>query len=219
MTDQARQIAKMIAGMAGKYSTHEIFADWIRCCAWAISNSCQLFHDDIWKQREGEYAATMNRYSEREQIMFAEMLAYLSESLEEEIGDALGEIYMSAEMGSRIGGQFFTPFHLSELVARMAAGENQDDIGSIQEPSCGSGGMIIAVAKIAKEKGINYQTRMKVVAQDLDWRCVHMCYVQLSLLGIKAIVVQGDTLQAPYGLGSTDPSHVLYTPAQRGVRI
>ena len=68
-----------------------------------------------------------------------------------------------------------------------------------------------------KERGINPQTCLKVVAQDLDWKGVYMTYLQLSVLGIKAIVVQGDTLQDPF----TDLAHypterVLLTPAQKG---
>ena len=67
-----------------------------------------------------------------------------------------------------------------------------------------------------KEKGINYQRKMDVVAQDLDWKGVYMCYLQLSLLGIKATVVQGDTLAEPYSKGYP-PDRVLHTPAKMGV--
>ena len=45
-------------------------------------------------------------------------------------------------------------------------------------------------AKTMKRMGLNYQSKMKVVAQDLDWLSVYMTYIQLSLLGINAIVVQ-----------------------------
>lgn len=58
--------------------------------------------------------------------------------------------------------------------------------------------MIIAMAATLKDKGYNYQACMKVIAQDLDWKGVYMTYTQLSLIGIDAIVVQGDTLLEPY---------------------
>ena len=79
--------------------------------------------------------------------------------------------------------------------------------------------MIIATAAILKEKGINYQRAMEVVAQDLDWKGVYMCYLQLSLLGIKAICVQGDTLICPYEKGKIEQSHILITPAKKGVLL
>ena len=63
---------------------------------------------------------------------------------------------------------------------------------SLCEPTCGSGGMVIAAAQVLQEKGINYQRVLDVVCQDLDWTAVYMCYVQLSLLGVKAIVAQGE---------------------------
>lgn len=51
--------------------------------------------------------------------------------------------------------------------------------------------MIIAFAKAMAEQGIDYGKCLKVVAQDLDWKGVYMTFVQVSLLGIDAVVVQG----------------------------
>ena len=90
---------------------------------------------------------------------------------------------------------------------------------TINEPTCGGGAMVIAAAKVLKEKGINYQQAMEVVAQDLDWKGVYMCYVQLSLLGISAICVQGDTLANPYDPARTERSKILRTPKKAGVLI
>ena len=45
---------------------------------------------------------------------------------------------------------------------------------------------------------------------------VYMTYIQLSLLGVKAIVVQGDSLCEPYKLGY-DEKRVFRTPAEMGV--
>lgn len=72
-------------------------------------------------------------------------------------------------------------------------------------------------AAVLKEKGINYQKAMDVVAQDLDWKGVYMCYLQLSLLGISAVCVQGNTLAEPYIPVKTEESNILYTPARMWV--
>lgn len=79
--------------------------------------------------------------------------------------------------------------------------------------------MIIAVAKILLQRGVNPQRCMRVVAQDLDWKGVYMTYVQLSLLGIKATVVQGDTLIEPFDSRRYPKERVMYTPAQKGMMI
>ena len=79
--------------------------------------------------------------------------------------------------------------------------------------------MIIAAAKVLREAGINYQRYMRVVAQDMDWKGVYMTYLQISLLGIRGIVVQGDTLAEPYMPGKTPRERIMVTPAEMGVMI
>lgn len=78
--------------------------------------------------------------------------------------------------------------------------------------------MLIALAMEMKKRGINYQNELEVVAQDLDWNCVYMCYVQLSLMGISGIVVQGNTLLEPYSK-KTNETRILITPKKRGLLI
>lgn len=220
-----KKIIETIEKIAGKYSAYEVFTDWIRCMALGISNSLQMIHDQIWQEREQAYLDTMRKYTESEQVSFYEMLAWLAESLEDGPDDVLGNIYMHSGMGSKAAGQFFTPFHVSVLNARLSLTEFISSFDGektkldINEPSCGGGGMIIAVAKVLYEAGINYQKYMRVVAQDLDWKSVYMCYVQLSLLGINAVCVQGNTLLEPYDPRRTHRAHLLYTPAYMGVLV
>ena len=210
-------IQKTLFSMSGKYSAYEIFMDWIQCIALSIANSIKFRHDELWESREHSCRNILNKYSEGEQQKFAEMLAWLIEELEDEPRDVLGELFMRSGMGSDAGGQFFTPFNISELMAAIAI-ENtiEDDSYRLNEPSCGSGGSVIAAALRLKNLGINYQKKMKVVCQDIDWRCVYMCYVQLSFLGIDAICCQGDTLMDPYRDGYPE-NRVLRTPKNMGV--
>ncbi len=217
--NRKKDIIKCINSISGKYSAYEVFTDWIRCSSLAISNSLNMFHGKVWRDRERTYMDTIKKYNRDEARMFPEMLGMLCETLEDNMEDVLGQIYMESGMGSKAAGQFFTPYHVSELCARLTL-PMLDENGKylLNEPSCGGGGMIIAAASVLKEKGINYQKDMIVVAQDLDWKGVYMCYLQLSLLGIKATVVQGNTLMEPYIKGYP-PERVLYTPAQMGVLI
>lgn len=212
-----------IMSLSGAHSPYEIFSDWIRCCSLSICNSTEFIHDDVWKQRERDYEETIGRYPKGTEYRFAGMFVRLADYLSEDMTDALGEIYMESGMGSKITGQFFTPFHLSEMTARMSLQKTIDSFdGSIikmTEPSTGGGGMIIAAAKVLKDAGIDYQKYLDVVAQDLDWKGVYMTYLQLSLLGIKATCVQGDTLREPYDPGRTEPRCIMQTPAKLGLLI
>lgn len=207
-------IIKEIKNLSGQYSEYEIFTDWIKMSSLAISNQTDFYVTDLWTKRENEYIAIAKKYGEKVVNKLSDMTGMLALALEENMSDVLGSIYMRAGMGSKAAGQFFTPFHLSELTARLQTFK-QGEKYILHEPSCGGVGMIIAAAQIMHEQGINYQRAMEVVAQDLDWKGVYMTYFQLSLLGVKAKVIQGDTLQNTV----PDPSQALYTPAWKGMLI
>lgn len=212
------ELQKAVLSMAGRYSAYEIFTDWIEVSALAMANSTCFIHDKHWQTREEKYKTIMNKYSHEEQIKFCEMLAWFVEDIEENPRDVLGEAFMRGGMGADAAGQFFTPFNISLLMAEVNVENYKDGEITLSEPSCGSGGGVIAIAVALKNKGINYQNVMKVVAQDLDWRCVYMCYLQLSYMGIDAICVQGDTLLDPYREGYPQ-ARVLRTPKNMGVLL
>lgn len=224
--NRKKDIVKILQEMSGKYSTYEVFTDWIRCLALSIEQSTHFIRDQEWHRRERDYINTMNKYSYDERMRLAELTGLLIETLEDGPDDVLGDIYMKANMGSKAAGQFFTPFHLSEVCARVGLIGMIDEYKAgkldkitISEPACGGGAMILAAAKVIHESGINYQTAMEVVAQDIDWKGVYMCYVQLSLLGISAICVQGSTLEEPYDPARTERSHILRTPRKAGLLV
>lgn len=206
------QISELVAQFDrfdGSRSKIVLFTDWVKMMAISISN--QVWHSE---QREKEYMQLAATYSIKELERFGDMMGMLTMLFDSEIDDYLGKIYMMGDMGNKGTGQFFTPFHLAELTARLSF-ENQyshygkNDRIEINEPASGGGAMILALAKIMRDEGINYQQAMRVTAQDLDWTGVYMSYVQLSLTGINAKVVQGDSLINE----ATDCKQVLYTPA------
>lgn len=193
-----KQIIEIIRHMSGQYSEFEVFNDWIKCLALAIANNQVWIHDELWKEREQACIDTMTKYPEKDRICFSIMRELLVEAMEDYMGDVLGEIFMEGDMGSKANGQFFTPYKVNQITARTVIKKiekNKKDLFRLYEPSCGAGGMIIAVAQHLREKGINYHRKLFVVAQDLDWRSVYMTYVQLSYYGIRAKVIQGNTLE------------------------
>ncbi len=219
--DYTQEIVNTIDKMSGGYSSYEIFSDWIKLSSLMLSNETDLIHGKIWQQRERDFVATMKKYSAEEQGEMSDLFGMLVLTMDHEITDVLGDVYMRGGMGSKSTGQFFTPFQISYLTAQLNIPR---DIGPenplvMNEPSSGGGGMIIAAVRVLKERGVNPQRCMKVVAQDLDWKGVYMTYLQLSILGIKATVVQGDTLTEPYTGKGYPPERVLRTPAEKGVLL
>lgn len=195
MENMSDKIIKTIQSMIGKYGVYNLFEDWVRMIALAYAN--QIFFS---QKREDEYLEIMKRYDDAEKAKLYEMYAWLLEWAEEQMTDMLGYIYMHLELGSKAHGQFFTPYHVCQMMAKMQKYDGK--VMKVNEPSCGAGGNIIALAEALKEQGINYQQKMEVVCQDIDTKAVYMTYVQMCLYGIPAIVYQANTLSDPEGLQS-----------------
>lgn len=216
------EIIKKIQSLSGKYSPYNIFYDWVQCSALAIQNSC-TFRNETWQKREEQYLSAIQKYGTAQQKTLTEMFNLLGEALEENIEDALGDIYMKSGCYNKSLGQFFTPFHLANLMGDLEAKGIIEEIErgrvpTILEPSTGGGANIIGLAKALQERGYNYQQCIQVTAQDLDWLAVYMSYVQFSLLGIDAVVVQGDSLLDPYN-GRYPQERTFYTPKRMGVLL
>jgi len=215
-----KEIIDRIEKLSGAQTPYNVFYDWVETSALAIA-SATCMNSKVKEGFEKRYMETIKkdaRYEKEFPILFG----ILTMMYEDEVFDVLGDVFMSSKFGNSITGQFFTPYHLSRLCAEMAAEQTIADCKDglfMNEPSCGSGGMIIATADVLKKRGINYQKMMRVVAQDLDWRCVYMTFISLSLLGIDAIVVQGDTLREPFVPGKGDERHILRTPRNAGMLI
>mgnify|MGYP003293044640 CR=1 FL=1 len=215
-----KDIISKIEKLGGAYSPYMIFRDWVTCLALATANTSTLNHDKIWEEREREYKDIMQKYPKDIQNTFPELTGMLIDLYGSGFDDFLGDIFMKSGCGSSVTGQFFTPFHLSVLMAEMAVPEEVSEkcIYELNEPTCGGGASIIAAAQVMKERGINYQKCMKVVAQDLDWTAVYMTYIACSFYGIDAIVVQGVSLADPYHKGYPE-ERIFRTPRNRGCLI
>lgn len=205
------KIVKGLSKLAQKYSMHNVFYDYVKMFALAIQNSFTI-HDEIWHQREQEYLDTVKKYTKEEVQELSKLLGLLVSAYgKEPDADVLGEIYMSCRMGNKYMEQYFTPYNVAKMMAEINLGAVElKDTFSLYEPTCGSGVMVIAAANVLKRRDFNYQKHLYVKAQDLDWTCVYMTYIQLSLLGIKAHVIQGNTLAEPV---VTDPARIFTTPA------
>ena len=103
---------------------------------------------------------------------------------------------MQLELANKQRGQCFTPPSIGNLMANCLFHQAIEQQGyyTLNEPTCGSGALIIAFCKTMREKGYNPQTQLHVIAQDIDLKSVQMCFVQLSLLGIPAEIQHANPL-------------------------
>lgn len=208
------EIIKAIRNLSGYHSTWEVFQDFLAISSISISNCVDWGPQ---KEREKEYLQIINKYPPEEQSKLAEIFAVLVAELEHASQtdgpyDVLGEVFHGLELHNKYHGQFFTPFHICEMMGRMTVGDETDKVIqeqgyiSLCEPCVGAGGMVLGFANAMQKNNLNYQTELCVTACDIDIKCVHMAYLQLSLFGIPATIIHGNSL-------SMEQWSVWHTPA------
>lgn len=194
--DGKRHLTKLIEQIAYRHNVWDVFSDWVEIMAITISNACDKVHFD---EREKRYMDIVKQYNGEELNKFAEAFACLINTLEETgLRDILGETFHELELHNKYHGQFFTPFHVCELMGDVTMGGsqilNEKGYATLCEPCSGSGAMVLGTARSMQKAKLDFQRQMVVLANDIDAKCVYMCYVQLSLFGIPAVVQHGNSL-------------------------
>ena len=201
--------------LAGRHGRFDVWTDFITMSACAISNSCDRRYS---KKREADYMRCVSKYNPEELKLFAEMLSHVVFALDRHSEqDFLGEIFSVLNLHNEWHGQFFTPYDIAAAMAKMnlcSLGEKLDghDPVTICDPCCGAGCLLIACANEAIRLKINFQRKMIFFAQDIDRIAALMCYIQLSLLGCRAIIKIGNSLTDPLTVDEPMTENVWLTP-------
>lgn len=191
-----------------KYSrnSYSIWSDFVTICACSISNIVDKRYFD---EREEMYLKIIKKYNKDEQELFAKLMAKTFIALTNNPQqDFLGKIFMSLNLGSASNGQFFTPYHICEFMAKMTIDaenvkQTLKDTGSFSvcDPTCGSGALLIAavneISAVLKDEQSFNLGKIVIVGQDIDYIVAMMCYVQLSILDVPGYVKVGNSLMEP----------------------
>ncbi len=97
--------------------------------------------------------------------------------------DVLGR-YFEQNISHGHNGQFFTPEHICELTARINLPSKPG--GRIFDPCCGSGRMLMAMAK--------FDRNARFYGADIDHNCAMMTAINLCLNGMYGEVAWMDSL-------------------------
>lgn len=184
--------AKVLETIVGKsYERHsKVFWSFVKFAACALS----------LQQREDEYLAEAKHYTPEVMQLFSEAFAALVVEMERHpFTDVLGPIYM--DWGSKgdqaHGGEFFTPQCLCDMMGAMVCGDGSHLPATgpitLSEPACGAGGMVLGFAKAMVAAGISPR-RLRATCVDVNRACCDMTFVNLTLWGIAAEVIHGNTL-------------------------
>ena len=218
--ERQKELVRTFDDACGRHNRWEVWSDSMVMYAISIANAVDKTYAD---RREDMYRTLAKKYNKREMDCIARMFALIIEAMEANPDqDFLGDLYMALELGNQKAGQFFTPYSVCTMMAKM-----QPDISdkikqqgwvSVNDPACGAGALLVAFANECMLRGINYQTSVLFVAQDIDFVTGCMCYIQLSLLGCPGYVVVADTIAHPAtciddrGLIPTPGENVWFTP-------
>ncbi len=114
--------------------------------------------------------------------------------------DVIGNCYeylisrFASESGKK-GGEFFTPPEVSELIARLVAPKPGD---RICDPSCGSGSLLIKVAKEVHDAAGRPSDDFSLYGQEVNSGTYALCRMNLFLHGIDSARIEwGDTIKNP----------------------
>ena len=211
LNDDVKDFLKTFRILTYGNSKWQVWQDFIFMSACSFSN---VVAKNDYVNRENAYLQTINKYNERDRKLFPKLLAKLTMALEHNPEqDFLGKIFMELDLGSRNRGQFFTPYHVSKLMAKMTITDDKvkrDEILTLYEPCCGSAGMVLASMDILKnDYGVNYARDCFVVCEDVDLRCVHMAFLQLSLAGVPAIIKHQNTLSREFWSVWRTPAYIM----------
>jgi hypothetical protein len=154
------------------HSLPEVFRGFVHLAACAVSGS----------QREPEYLEEAKRWKPEQLQSFSHALATLVDEMEDRpYADLVGRFYQeeAQSKGARDGGgEFYTPACISKLLAQLTVGDPPAD-----RP----------MAEVLKERGISV-SRMRATCIDVSRVACDMCFLNLSLWGIPAQIVHGNSL-------------------------
>ena len=191
------ELISEIKTLAQSNGLNTVFTTFLEITATSIAAQMDPANAD---EREKRYQELASKQTPEALSSYARMFALLTLSIMEHAEDpcdVLGDVYHELKLNNEWNGQFFTPDHICRFMAQLTGldvPKDKEGPITINEPTCGSGTMVIGAVWAMQRKGIDFRRKSFFVAQDIDIRCVWMAYIQLSLYGIPAVVIHGNTL-------------------------
>jgi len=157
----------------------------------------------------------LGKTPEARNTIIAKVMAHLDKidfRLEETGLDVLGDAYeyLIGQFASGAGkkaGEFYTPQEVSKILAKLVT-VGKHKLKSVYDPTCGSGSLLLRVAREVKDVGNFY-------GQEMNRTTYNLARMNMILHGIhyrKFDIKQDDTLERPQHLGQTFEAIVANPP-------
>ncbi|WP_436715426.1 N-6 DNA methylase [Roseiconus lacunae] len=181
---ESKQLAELFEQVARKtgHGRGRVFSDFLTVmrCALAGGTMEEEYHETIGKgYTEGEPGT-------RGIDTLKTAIHLLIGAMEDAGQDVLGDMFQDAITYGE-NGQFFTPDSVCTVMAGLTVpNERTADRRTVNDPACGSGRQLLAVAK--------NQPHWEFTGQDVDHRCVQMTAINMGLNGLRGWAVWQNTL-------------------------
>jgi hypothetical protein len=169
----------------GHMHAYDLYRKWLEA-AWAFLNAA---YD------EKGFRECLDKYKYEEGAEFGRLLGVYTRAVEDmPFRDILGELFMRLDVNSARAGQYFSPWNIAEMMARMQFSKEDFEKTvaekgevTVCDPTVGSGVMLLAFASVVNsELGRSALSKLKLYGMDIDERCVLMTRIQLRMNGLDA---------------------------------
>ena len=115
--ERQKELVRTFDEACGSHNRWEVWSDAMVMYAISISNAVDKSHAE---KREETYRSIAKKYTKREMDCIARVFALIVDAMEfDPDQDFLGDLYMSLELGNQKAGQFFTPYSVCKMMAKM----------------------------------------------------------------------------------------------------
>lgn len=188
-----RDFNKAFNEVCYRHDYQTVFCDFLEMSVCALAQMKDTFPDPILEER---YLQTAKRYSQKEleamSVLFGEWLLVMEKTERGTYRDALGVFYEVIKSSGKAQslGQFFTPEHVTMMMAQMAYDDATTENGTQPQtgcdPACGSGRNLLALRCL--------NPHITLYGIDVDRICALMCTLNLWIHGCKGLVIWGNSL-------------------------
>ena len=147
-----------------------------------IGNTVEKRNACLTKLLQGIGSLCLDNYTDKTIDIFGDAYEYL--------------MNMYASIAGKIGGEFFTPQEVSELLARITT-VGKTKINKVYDPTCGSGSLLLQFANILGKDNV----RQGFFGQEINTTTYNLCRINMFLHGINYNnfdISLGDTLIDPH---------------------
>lgn len=202
-----KEILKIFESLRYKRDLWSVYSDFLEMTSIAISNSAERFFLPAnFEKREQRYLDLAKAYEKEELLKMSEVFNLFVKLQDYNLQsqgakDILGGLLMNLGLEDKWAGQFFTPDHVANLMAKLTYTEEglkkeikERGFVYASDPAVGGGVTMIGLFNALLDYGLNPQKYLFIECGDLDKRACFMTYIQLATLGIPAIVKNQDAI-------------------------